>query len=133
MPSVSYTEQNGLYTNLEGRVQECKKASYPIGDAMEDWKIFNRIIKKIRTKDNLTSFDKLRSEVLDSIPNFSKLNELPKPSEIKKSFIETNFVSEEVFVRELDYYYTNAISRSSKTMSECRQIHKKIKKNGTNN
>ena len=133
LPSVSYTEQNGLYTNLEGRVQECKKASYPIGDAMEDWKIFNRIIKKISTKDNLTSFDKLRSEVLDSIPNFSKLNELPKPSEIKKSFIETNFVSEEVFVRELDYYYTNAISRSSKTMSECRQIHKKIKKNGTNN
>ena len=48
LPSAAYTEQNGLYENLEGRVQECKKASYPIGDSLEDWKIFNRIIKKNR-------------------------------------------------------------------------------------
>ena len=41
--------------------------------------------------------------------------------------------SEKIFVRELDYYYTNSISRSSKTMSECRQIRQKIKKDGTNN
>ena len=47
LPSAAYTEQNGLYENLEGRVQECKKASYPIGESLEDWKIFNRIIKKI--------------------------------------------------------------------------------------
>ena len=45
-PSAAYTEQNGLYSNLEGRVQECKKASYPIGDSLEDWKIFNLILKK---------------------------------------------------------------------------------------
>jgi NADH-quinone oxidoreductase subunit G len=32
LPSAAYTEQNGLYENLEGRVQECKKASYPIGE-----------------------------------------------------------------------------------------------------
>ena len=40
LPSAAFTEQNGLYENLEGRVQECKKASYPIGEALEDWKIF---------------------------------------------------------------------------------------------
>ena len=45
----------------------------------------------------------------------------------------TNFISEEVLIRELDYYYTNSISRASKTMSECRQIRQKIKKDGTNN
>ena len=36
LPSAAFTEQNGLYENLEGRVQECKKASYPIGEALED-------------------------------------------------------------------------------------------------
>ena len=46
LPSAAYTEQNGLFENLEGRVQECKKASYPIGEALEDWKIFNLILKK---------------------------------------------------------------------------------------
>ena len=50
LPSATYTEQNGLYENLEGRIQEGKKASYPIGEALEDWKIFNRIIKKLRFK-----------------------------------------------------------------------------------
>ena len=67
------------------------------------------------------------------VPNFSKINELPKKSVIKTNNIETSFFSEKIFVRELDYYYTNSISRSSKTMSECRQIRQKIKKDGTNN
>ena len=133
LPSATYTEQNGLYANLEGRVQECKKASYPIGEALEDWKIFNRIAKKIGANDNLTNFDQLRKEVLNSIPNFSQLNELPKVTEIKNFNVKTNFVSEKVIIGALDYYYTNSISRSSKTMSDCRQVHKKIKKNGTNN
>jgi NADH-quinone oxidoreductase subunit G len=133
LPSATYTEQNGLYENLEGRVQEGKKASYPIGESLVDWKIFNLIIKKISDKKNLTNFDQLRKEVLNSISNFTKINELPKSSQIQSENIQTNFESEEVPVRELDYYYTNSISRSSKTMSECRHISQNIKKNGTNN
>jgi NADH-quinone oxidoreductase subunit G len=133
LPSATYTEQNGLYENLEGRIQEGKKASYPIGEALEDWKIFNRIIKKLGFKDKTANFDELRKEVLETVPNFSGINELPKKSAIKTNNIETNFFSEKIYVRELDYYYTNSISRSSKTMSECRQIRQKIKKDGTNN
>ena len=133
LPSAAYTEQNGLYENLEGRVQECKKASYPIGESLEDWKIFNRIIKKIGITENLTNFDQLRKEVLNTIPNFSEINNLPSLSEILNKNIQSNFISEDVSIRELDYYYTNFISRASKTMSECRQIRQKIKKDGTNN
>ena len=51
LPSAAFTEQNGLYENLEGRVQECKKASYPIGEALEDWKIFNLILKKLNKNE----------------------------------------------------------------------------------
>ena len=133
LPSATYTEQNGLYENLEGRVQECNKASYPIGEALEDWKIFNRIIKKLSHQDKTSNFDELRKEVFNLIPNFHGVNELPKQLETKKSFQKTNFFSEKILIRELDYYYTNSISRSSKTMSECRQIRQKIKKDGTNN
>ena len=133
LPSATYTEQNGLYENLEGRLQECKKASYPIGESLEDWKIFNHIIKKLGYKDETSNFDQLRKEVLNNVSNFSNLNELPKIQEIKKNEIEADFISEEVDIRELDYYYTNSISRSSKTMSECRQIRQKTIKDGTNN
>ncbi len=133
LPSATYTEQNGLYENLEGRIQEGKKASYPIGEALEDWKIFNRITKKLNIKEKTLNFDELRKEILETVPNFSEINELPKKSVIKTNNIETSFFNEKIFVKELDYYYTNSISRSSKTMSECRQIRQKIKKDGTNN
>ena len=133
LPSATYTEQNGLYENLEGRIQEGKKASYPIGEALEDWKIFNRIIKKLNINEKTSNFDELRKEVFETVPNFSDLNELPKKSAIKTNNIETSFFSEKIFIRELDYYYTNSISRSSKTMSECRQIKENTKKTGTNN
>ena len=48
LPGAAYTEKEGLYSNLEGRVQECRKASYPTGEALEDWKIFNLISNFIR-------------------------------------------------------------------------------------
>ena len=64
MPSAAFTEQSGLYENLEGRVQERKKASYPIEGSLEDWKIFNLILKKLGKNENISNFDLLRKEAL---------------------------------------------------------------------
>jgi len=133
LPSAAYTEQNGLYENLEGRVQECKKASYPIGESLEDWKIFNLILNKLGKIEDLSNFNLLRKEVLNSIPNFSKINELPIYKNNENKDITTNFTSEEILIKKLDYFYTNSISRASKTMSECRQINQTSKKTGTDN
>ena len=132
-PSAAYTEQNGLYSNLEGRVQDCKKASYPIGDSLEDWKIFNLILKKMGKINSLNNFETLKNETINSVINFSQINNLPKKVINKNDKKNSEFHSEEVLIKKLDYYYTNSISRASKTMSECRQINKKIPKTGTNN
>ena len=128
LPSAAFTEQNGLFENLEGRVQESKKASYPIGEALEDWKIFNLILKKLGKFNDLSKFDSLRKEVLNLIPNFTKLNELPNFEEAQEVNTSSEFISESVNIKNLDYFYTNSISRASKTMSECRQIKQKLKK-----
>ena len=133
LPSAAYTEQNGLYENLEGRVQECRKASFPINEAKEDWKIFNLILKKIKSNSELLKFENLRTDALKHIENFSELNELPRFTEIQSTENENNFVSEEVAIKPLDYYFSNSIARSSKTMSDCRQIRDKTKKTGTDN
>ena len=131
LPSAAFTEQNGLFENLEGRVQESKKASYPIGEALEDWKIFNLILKKLGKFNDLSKFDSLRKEVLNLIPNFTKLNELPNFEEAQEVNTSSEFISETVNIKNLDYFYTNSISRASKTMSECRQIKQKLRKTGT--
>ena len=133
LPGAAYTEQNGLYENLEGRVQECRKASFPINEAKEDWKIFNLILKKIKSDSELLKFENLRTDALKHIENFSELNELPRFTEIQSTENENNFVSEEVAIKPLDYYFSNSIARSSKTMSDCRQIRDKTKKTGTDN
>ena len=105
-----------------------KKASYPIGNALEDWKIFNLIMKELGKNESLLNFDTLRKEVLTLIPNFTNLNELPAFKETNIENTPTDFKSEEVYIKELDYFFTNAISRASKTMSECRQIKNRLKK-----
>ena len=48
---------------------------------------------------------------------------------IKKEDIKVNkvnFVEQNISIKPIDYYYSNSIARSSKVMSECRQISKKF-------
>ncbi len=130
LPSATYTEQNGLYENLEGRIQECRKASYPIGDAKEDWKIFNLILKKIDKNNENFKFEGLRNELKKQIFNFTDINALPKQTIVKQKGIESEFISEKIIIKPIDYYFSNSISRASKTMSECRKINFEIKKTG---
>jgi NADH-quinone oxidoreductase subunit G len=122
LPGAAYTEKNGLFVNLEGKIQECFKASYPPGDAREDWTIFNDISKMMSKKYSNLNKESLRN----SIKKIINSNKDSKFIEIKK----INFIEENILIKSIDYYYTNAIARSSKVMSECRQIKKKFLYNG---
>ncbi len=132
-PSPTFTEQNGLYCNLEGRVQESRKASYPIGKALEDWKIFNLIIKKIHGSKLFENFSEIRKSTLKGIKNFSAIDLLPKKDLIKIEKISDKLSEEKLIIKDIDYYFSNSIARASKTMSDCRNIRSEKKKNGTFN
>ena len=54
LPGAAYTEQNGYFTNLEGKLQKAYKASYPPGESKEDWLIINELSKIINKKNYLT-------------------------------------------------------------------------------
>ncbi len=43
LPGAAYTEKPGTYVNLEGRVQLASRASFPPGDAREDWAIIRAL------------------------------------------------------------------------------------------
>ena len=132
LPSPAYTEQNGLYSNLEGRVQDCRKASYPTGESKEDWKIFNLILNLLGKKILYKDFYFLRKEVLKLIPNFSELNNLPKVDIKPEDKLKSKLTEENININKIDYYFTNSICRSSKTMAECRNILIDQIKDGTN-
>jgi NADH-quinone oxidoreductase subunit G len=54
--------------------------------------------------------------MLNSIKLFKDNNVDKKTSEVK----DLNFISEEIKINNIDYYYSNAIARASKTMLNCR-------------
>ncbi len=122
LPGSAYTEQDGYYTNLEGKIQKAYKASYPTELAKEDWEIINEISNILRGK----YLFKDKEELIDSMLNY--LNQTRK-----EEFILTNFdfVSEEILVDDIDYYFSNVIAKNSKTMSECRSLRSNFGKTGT--
>jgi len=133
LPSASYTEQNGLFENLEGRIQECRKASYPANEALEDWKIFNLINYTFDSSDLFSDFLSVRKLALQEIPNFTEIDELPKTKIPAMTNVSIEASSEKINIKNIDYYYSNSIARASKTMSDCRNIFNDNKRNGTNN
>ena len=133
LPSPAFTEQNGLFLNLEGRLQECRKASYPINGVKEDWKIFEMIMLKNEQKKQFKNFNDLRDQVMQNLKNTSNIGELPNFTEFTKDNTNSTFLDEHVKIRDIDYYFSNSISRSSKTMSQCRDVRVKNLKEGTNN
>ena len=122
LPSAAYTEQDGYYTNLEGNLQLAFKASYPPGEAKEDWEIVNEVSKKLKGKSLYTN----KQELIDNLLNY--LNQKTKKN---SETVKNDFIKEEIFVDKIDYYFTNVIARSSKTMAECRNLKLVSLKTGT--
>ena len=100
---------------------------------MEDWKIFNLISKSLFKSDLFSDFLSIRKIALNEIANFSQIDLLPLKKEIINHSGPFTISDEKIEIRPIDYYYSNAISRASKTMSDCRNININNKKNGTTN
>ena len=123
LPSPAYTEQNGYYTNLEGKIQKAYKATYPPGSAKEEWLILNELSKLIRNK----VLFKDRNYLEDTLKNY--LNTKKKHS--LQSSKNNKFIEEQIKTTPIDYFYSNVIARASKTMSECRNLRLNFKSTGT--
>ena len=123
LPSPAYTEQNGYFTNLEGRLQKCYKASYPTGSAKEEWEIVNELSKKLINKKIFEN----KNILLDNMFNFLRNSK----NKSNQKTLDVNFFNEEIFVDNVDYYFSNVIARASKTMNDCRNAKINTKRTGT--
>ena len=132
LPGAAYTEKDGLFINLEGRLQKAFKASYPPGQAKEDWIILKEIASQLGKPININNHSEVEKNILSEIKLFTDFNELPSENLNFNNPKKTNFVDENIKINQIDYYYTNPISRSSKIMAECRTNKAKFKMNGTN-
>ncbi len=130
LPSPAFTEQDGLFINLEGRLQKCVKANYPPGEAKEDWKIFNMIYKKLGNVSLFKNFNEIRENSIKGIKNYNGFDNLPKINSKFIKYEKEKFLSENINIDNIDYYFSNVIARSSKTMSDCKIARSNNLKNG---
>jgi NADH-quinone oxidoreductase subunit G len=127
LPGAAYTEQSGHYTNVEGKIQKAFKASYPPGNAKEDWQVINDLAELMNNRKLFNDKEELESSML----NYLNLKFEKESSNIKKGLNLNNFENEKLEVKFKDYYFSNVIARSSKTMMECNDSKIDIKKTGT--
>ncbi|NHK27269.1 NADH-quinone oxidoreductase subunit G [Parvularcula flava] len=120
-PAAAYTEQNGMYVNLEGRVQMANRAYFPFGDAREDWAIlraFSERLGKVLPYDDLFA---LRQAVIADAPVLAGIDAAVEPTSVDLSKLGSDgSVDSAPFLSPVaDYFQTNPIARASKTMAEC--------------
>ena len=123
LPGSAYTEQDGYFTNLEGKIQKAYKATYPPGEAKEDWQIINELSTLIRKKYLYNNKD----ELINTMQNYLKLHTEHRNFEIPNY----DYVEENILIDEIDYYHSNSIARASKTMTDCKNARVNFKKTGT--
>ena len=78
LPGAAFTEQSGHYTNLEGKIQKAYKASYPPGDAKEDWQIINDLAEVMNNRKLFNDKEELESSMF----NYLKLKKEQKKSDL---------------------------------------------------
>ena len=127
LPGSAYTEQSGHYTNLEGRIQKAYKASYPPGEAKEDWQIINELAELMNNRKLFNDKEELESSMFNYL-NLKKEKQSSKSSEIIDN---ESFNNEDLKVIFKDYYFSNVIARASKTMLDCNNAKLEIKRTGT--
>ena len=62
-PATAFCEQDGLYMNTEGRVQESNRSTYPLGEAKSNWEIIYLLAKCLGYEFDFDSLSSLRDKL----------------------------------------------------------------------
>jgi len=120
LPAAAYTEKDGTYVNLEGRVQRSARAIPPPGSAREDWSIISDLARAIGKDMGLTTLDDVRRAMCFKYPHLACVGGVVSSSWRPFGFEGT--LSLQAFApTDRNYYVTNAICRASMTMAACAQ------------
>jgi len=122
LPGAAYTEKSGTYVNTEGRVQMGDRATFPPGDAREDWAILRALSATLGKTLPFDSLSGLRKALYEAHPHFAALDGLPvnDASEIGKLAGLGGKTDKAGFAPVVaDFYQTNPIARASAVMAEC--------------
>ncbi len=116
LPAAAYTEENGLFVNTEGRPQLALRASFPPGEAKENWAILRALSAELDATLPFDSMAQLRQAIVAAHPHLGGIDDVAEnawtPLPVKKPG-KADFRNAVT-----DFYLTNPIARASTLMAE---------------
>ncbi|MCA3713055.1 MAG: NADH-quinone oxidoreductase subunit G [Phenylobacterium sp.] len=120
LPGAAYTEKDGLYVNLEGRVQMGQRAVFPKGEAREDWTILRALSERLGKTLPYDSLDQLRARLFADHPTFGQIDWAPKGQADLSAIGAAGEVGDAPLASAVKaFHLTNPVARASVTMAEC--------------
>jgi NADH-quinone oxidoreductase subunit G len=122
LPGAAYPEKSATYVNTEGRVQMATRASFPPGDAREDWAILRALSDVLGKKLPYDSLAMLRQALYRAHPHVMRIGQIAPgdPADIGKLAGRGGTPDKAPFRSSItDFYFTNPIARCSAVMAEC--------------
>jgi NADH-quinone oxidoreductase subunit G len=130
LAGAAYTEKQVTYVNTEGRPQMTARASFPPGDAREDWAILRALSDALGATLPWNNLDELRAAMYKVAPHLARLGQVEKADAAGLSDIAggAGKMSGEAFRPAIaDFYLTNPIARASKIMADCSALKRGLK------
>ena len=125
LPGAAYPEKSATYVNTEGRVQMATRASFPPGDAREDWAILRALSDVLGKKLPYDLLAALRQALYKAHPHMMRLGQIApgEAADIQKLAALGGNADKSPFRSSIaDFYFTNPIARASAVMAECSAI-----------
>jgi NADH-quinone oxidoreductase subunit G len=124
LPGAAYAEKNATWVNTEGRVQYGRRATYPKGEAREDWSILRALSAVMGWTLPYDSLAALRAKMIADHPTFGAVDYAPGPAGADgfdpASLGADGPLDGAPFLSTvLDFHLTNPIARASRVMAEC--------------
>ncbi len=84
LPSASFAEKEGTFTNFEGRTQPVRKAIAPIGECLPDWKIILQLSQKMGPPMPYASPQEVMNEIEELVPFYQR----PASADLEKEDVD---------------------------------------------
>ena len=128
LPGAAYTEKSGIYVNTEGRVQLANRATFPPGQAKEDWAILRALSEVLGKTLPYDDIDALRAAMIADAPHFAirdvaAVSPGADPNVWQNIGRQGPLDTDQPLKSNIDdYYLTNPLARASETMAECSRL-----------
>ena len=118
LPEASYTEQDGIYVNLEGRPQYARRAVSAPGSAKASIDIIFELAKYLKQDLGEETLSAVRGEMIVTNPIFGQIGTIV-PSQVEFDVESKQISDRKINIPNKNYYMDNIICRYSKIMAKC--------------